>query len=493
MGKLVSIRPAWFARLALLLCLLAVAMAVATLALSLANDSGADSETKSIAGAVADTAIGLSFALVGGLIAVKRPGHLIGWALLIAGGVGVIATNVLTEYAKYAVLTHPDAGFPAGVSAWAIGQGGWAFLMLSVFLLLLRFPSGDIPSRRWRIPARVLPVAFVVIWLALATTPKLDPPFDAYHNPLSFSQDDGYQVAIYPIIAACLASVVLAAGSLVARFWRSSGDEREQYKWLAFSAAILVICLPISAIDHYSGTSGAIFSIALIGLPVSVGIAILKYRLYEIDVLIRRTLVYAPLTAILISLYTVLVSLLKTLVTEFSNANSDAAVALTTLMVAALISPLKDQIQTVVDRYFKDEDPRANLRRLTDDARAVTQVLDRERFVTEYLGQLVSAAKAQGASVWFSEAGWRPLSAGEATLSPPIVLTLVKSERHIGTLQVWLKQGARPNDEKTLKLLHEAASVLSDVTSLALPPQVLAPLASLEPGREPGSGAISLS
>ncbi|HEX5370585.1 MAG TPA: hypothetical protein VFY10_14315 [Dehalococcoidia bacterium] len=473
------------ARLALLLCLLAVAMAVATIAISILNDASPDyHQTTSLAGSLNDTAIGLSFALVGGLIAIKRPGHLIGWALLIAGGVGMIASNLLGAYAEYTVLARPDAGLPAGVGAWAVSEGGWAFLMLSVFLLLLRFPSGNIPSRRWRIPSLALPVAFVLIWLVLATSPTLDRPFDGYRNPLSFSRDDSYITGLYPIIGACLVCVALAAVDLLVRLWRSSGDEREQYKWLAFSAAILVICLPFAAAFNYQGINGAAISVALIALPVSVGIAILKYQLYEIDVLINRTLVYVPLTTILISLYTVVVSLLKTLVTEFSDANSDAAVALTTLLVVALLSPLRNQLQALVDRHFKEEDPRATLRKLTSDARVVTQVLDRERFAEQYLRQLIAALKARGACLWFSDSGRAALALGEVASAPSIVLPLIKSERTIGTLEVWLGHGDGSDDRKTLDLLQEAASVLSAVTGLV-------PASSIPLSVEPQSSAIS--
>ncbi|HEX5139867.1 MAG TPA: hypothetical protein VFX19_02900, partial [Dehalococcoidia bacterium] len=133
-------------RLAILaagVCLLTLALAALSLAMSVAIDAGSAYEGKaSIPVAAGDTAIGLSFALVGGLIAYKRPGHLVGWSMLLAGGAGMIGTNLLGLYAHLAVLARPEWDLPGGLLAQAVSSGGWAFLMLSVFLLVLLFPSG---------------------------------------------------------------------------------------------------------------------------------------------------------------------------------------------------------------------------------------------------------------------------------------------------------------------------------------------------------------
>jgi hypothetical protein len=194
--------------------------------------------------------------------------------------------------------------------------------------------------------------AFAVVWVLVTTaTGKLDPPFEAFENPLAFTDSEAYLVIAWVLIGACLLAIAAAAVNLLRRFRRSRGEERQQFKWFAASAGLLLLALPFSVLFNWSGAAGAIFGIALIALPVSVGIAILRYRLYELDVIIRRTLVYGVATAVLAGLYFGIVLLLQQVFSSFAG-GSDLAVAVSTLAVAAMFGPARRRVQQAVDRRF---------------------------------------------------------------------------------------------------------------------------------------------
>jgi hypothetical protein len=292
----------------------------------------------------------LSFVVVGAFVTVKRPDNLVGWALSLSG-VGLLAGGVLGAYSELALLAKPEAELPGGAVAGALSPGSWTPLVAGVFLLFLVFPGGRVPPR-WR---RVVPfvlAGYASVWFAIATTPgELEPPVDAFENPLAFTSSDAWVVAIYPVIAACQTCLVLAAISLILRFRRSRGDERQQFKWLAASAGFLALALPFATAFNFSDVAGIVMTAALIALPVSVGVAILRYRLYDVDRLISRTLVYGALTVFLGAAYAGLVLAGQAVFSSFAG-GSDLAIAGSTLVVAALFLPLRSRIQGFVDRRF---------------------------------------------------------------------------------------------------------------------------------------------
>jgi hypothetical protein len=153
------------------------------------------------------------------------------------------------------------------------------------------------------------------------------------------------------LVVACLVSVVAAAIIVVRRFRRSRGDERQQFKWFATSAGFLVVTVPVATAFNWTGIGGIVITFQLIALPVSVGIAVLRYRLYEIDVIIRRTLVYGTLSALLAGAYIGLVLVGQAISSTFTG-GSNLAIAASTLIVAALFLPVRSRVQHFVDRRF---------------------------------------------------------------------------------------------------------------------------------------------
>jgi hypothetical protein len=306
----------------------------------------------------------LAFETVGALIASRRPQHPIGWIFCLSALFSTLGTGLL-EYTFSALITVPGS-LPAGAlmgvfGAWARSIG-W-FLVLT-FLLLL-FPNGHLPSPQWRFLAWLIAALLVVYSITFLLSPypyansAIDPRLTAVRNPMGigaandlFDQLGGtLPLLLYPTILVCIVAVVL-------RFRRARGIERQQLKWFTYGLTISVLMLIIILILIFttpSGGAGWLFYLALVCIPITTGIAMLRYRLYDIDVLINRTLVYGLLTAILAALYFGLVLGLQFLfdrVVGPTAASSPLILVGSTLAIAALFHPLRRSIQEIIDHRF---------------------------------------------------------------------------------------------------------------------------------------------
>ncbi len=305
-----------------------------------------------------DAVVLLAFATVGALIASRRPQNPIGW-IFCAGALLLALGTVLLEYTFYAFITVPGS-LPAGALLGALG--GWArsigwFLVLT-FLLLL-FPNGHLPSPRWRPLAWLIAGLLVAYSIAALLSPypyaNIDPRLAAVRNPLGilvandlFDQLANFSLLLlFPTILACIIAVIL-------RFRRARGVERQQMKWLTYGMALSIFMLIVIVILMFStvnGAAGTLFYLAVVCIPISAGIATLRYRLYDIDVLINRTLIYGILTAVLALAYTICVLVLLYLLSGFTG-GSQLAIVGSTLAIAALFQPLRRRIQKIIDRRF---------------------------------------------------------------------------------------------------------------------------------------------
>jgi hypothetical protein len=350
---------------------------------------------------VPDLLMVLSFALVGAILTLRRPDNHVGWSLSIAG-VGLLLEGVTSLYADLALRAKPEAGLPGGAAAGAIAGSAWTWLMAGVFLLLLLFPTGRLPSPRWRPVVKLTLAGFAVTWVMISTSPgRLDPPLDAYRNPLAVTSNDAYFVLILPIIGFCLLTVAAAAVSLLIRFRRSRGVERQQFKWLAGSAGLMLVSLPFATASDFLAIPGFVLSVALTALPVSVGIAVLRYRLYDIDRIIRRTLVYAVLTAGLAGLYFGAIVALQQVFSSVAGA-SDIAVAGSTLAVAAIFRPARSRIQAVVDRRFSRRTYDAE-RTLAAFATRLREEVDLDALCGDLVAAVTETIEPAHVSVWLRD------------------------------------------------------------------------------------------
>jgi hypothetical protein len=294
----------------------------------------------------------IAFFTVGLVLRARRPANLVGTLCFVMGILGFVSW-LLTQYAAYGLVTHP--GSLPGVRPLEVGlQGSWAPALMLLVLLVCVFPDGRLLPGRWRIIPWPSAVAFGTLALfGMTTAPSA--PFQHVHNPLYVGRSPLLLVVIAAVPLA-IASVIGAVATVVARYRRSASDEREQLKWLILAAAVLPVGLVAHSIadavaPRADPTIELIFSFGACAFPVAIGIAVLKYRLYDIDRIISRTLVYGVLSALLASSYVAIVLALQASFGSLTHGN-ELAVACSTLAVAALFRPLRRRLQTVVDRRF---------------------------------------------------------------------------------------------------------------------------------------------
>lgn len=307
-------------------------------------------------------AIGIGFALVGALVASRHPTNAVGWLLLVAAATLGLDT-FMTVYASRASL--PGAVVAGWFSSWLF----FVWLYLPALFLPLVFPAGRLLSRRWRavvwlgvsaVAANVVGTAFAPGVLDI----RADRPID---NPLGVGGPVGRALPWLSGAGNVLAATALALGvlCLVLRLRRSRGRERQQVTWFAFVGTLaLVPFVVLVLVSVLAGDDGApwldvlaliawwsLVALVLVGLPSAIGIAILRHQLYDINVVINRTLVYGALTLTLGASYLGSVLLLQLVLNPLTQ-GSDLAVAMSTLAVAALFRPARRRIQLLVDRRF---------------------------------------------------------------------------------------------------------------------------------------------
>jgi hypothetical protein len=338
-------------------CLVVAMATLVLLALGAGESTPADSFGLSGYGGLSFVVASLAFAAVGAMVAARVPANPIGWIFCFIGvilGVG----DFLFQYADQTLFISPDRLPGGAIAAWSQNLGlPPAFGLLGVALLL--FPDGRLPSRRWR-PALWLAlagIALIVIAYALRPGP-LDDPFAGVSNPFgiagAFELIDALGGFGWMFMGAAVA--IAALGTSI-RLRRSHGLERAQLKWLAFAAAAAGVAVVSDVISYFVSATGinelrnVVLGLGFAVFPVAAGAAILRYRLFDIDVVINRTLVYGALTATLAGAYLGSVLLLQVVLAPLT-ADSGLAIAASTLAVAALFRPARARIQDAVDRQF---------------------------------------------------------------------------------------------------------------------------------------------
>jgi hypothetical protein len=306
----------------------------------------------------------LSFGWFGALIVARRPSQPIGWILCALAGTSAL-TFFANEYAIYGLITHPGAAPGAAALAWFTT---WAITIPLGLLaaLLLLFPTDRPPSPRWRWwlwVAGIGNLLFIVSHLSLWSLRG------ASFLRLDTSDPAGIAGVLFTVGATAGPAAVVAAGvSVLVRFRRAQGVERQQIKWLLYAVLTVILAYPLlavamTALGSTSELAGDVsVSLLVAPVPLAMGLAILRYRLYDIDRLINRTLVYGLLTVLLGAVYLAGVFGLGQLLNPVSG-ESALAVAASTLAVAALFQPVRRRVQAVVDRRFN--------RRRYDAARTV--------------------------------------------------------------------------------------------------------------------------
>ena len=350
-GGISTRTAAW---LAWSLAALSVMMFVAAIALHVlarAVDSPGEWSTLGAVGRGLSFLPFLAFPLVGALVASRRPRNWVGWILL-ADGLLWTFGSVLDSCRIYGLAR--SGSVPFQVAVHALSQWLWvpAVGLFAVYLILL-FPDGRLPSRRWR------PLAWFSGAVMVLLSAGIGKPFGLEQYP--------WVSDAFPVVLALLPLCILASAvSLVLRYRRAGSEVREQIKWVAFAALFVgvqfvidigasILLVPMTASGREPPWLALLDQVGFImfaGVPIAVGIAVLKYRLYDIDVIINRALVYGSLTATLVALYIGGIVVLQRLFVALTGEQSTLAVVASTLAIAALFNPLRRRIQGIVDRRF---------------------------------------------------------------------------------------------------------------------------------------------
>jgi hypothetical protein len=309
----------------------------------------------------------LTFPLVGALIASKRPKNPVGWICL-AVGIFWMIMPISSSYGVYGLVVRPSSvPFPAAIGS--LGEWMWAPAvgLFGIYLILL-FPDGRLPSRRWRPLAWLSGAVIVLVSAGFVLSPGPMDGLGGVRNPFGLEKFPWLADATLGVMVLLPLCILVSAISLVLRFLRSEGEQREQIKWLAFAASILglgfssYIIPSVFVVEDPTGGAGPLWvnlledavTLSFAGVPVAVGIAILRYRLYEIDLLINRTLVYGSLTVMLALVYLGGVAMTQAIfrVVTGQEHQPQLAVVVSTLVIAALFNPLRRRIQAFTDRRF---------------------------------------------------------------------------------------------------------------------------------------------
>ena len=302
-----------------------------------------------------NTVLPISFSIIGAILASRLPTNALGWLFCAAACIAAVA-HFSAEYAIYALLARPNP-LPAGVALAWLTSWVWILFIGCIVLSFLLFPDGRLPGRGWTWLAwlSVLLISVVAVWQAFS--PGVIVGLGSIRNPLGI---EGLPSAYKPVQTIVFALLfVVTISTFVLRLRRARGIERQQIKWPAYIAVMAAVGSVLTY--NISEAMGArwlewagfvVLLAALVSFPISIGIAIVRYRLYEIDLLINRTLVYGSLTATLVALYFGGIVVLQRIFVLLTGQQSTLAVVASTLLIAALFTPLRRRIQGFIDRSF---------------------------------------------------------------------------------------------------------------------------------------------
>ncbi len=298
----------------------------------------------------------LAFPTVGALVASRRPENPIGW-IFCAAGLGIALQNLTLKYADYVLFTRSGTLPGAEIMAWISSWIGMPILVLAGALLFLLFPDGSLPSRRWRFVIWMAVVGSVMIAVGMALRPGPLDTHSSINNPFGIRGTIGDVLWIVSVAGAILLNVgwIASGVSLILRWRRASGVERQQIKWFAYAAVLIAVGFFASLVfssSQVGSVAWLVFFLGFMALPICTGIAILRHRLYDIDLIINRTLVYGSLTVTLALVYFGGIVVLQRLFVVLSGEKSTLAVVASTLVIAALFNPLRRRVQGFVDRRF---------------------------------------------------------------------------------------------------------------------------------------------
>lgn len=348
-----------------------------------------------------------AFVLCGALIASRQPRNIIGWLLLIPGlalPLSSLASNWLAGIDPPPEQMTPGLWLLLWTLSWS-----WIALIFPIFHLLLTFPEGRLLSPRWRwaVALEVVMMATMLIFAGLKTDLMLiveDQLLWSVRNPVGVLPNDLFDSIGTPWEIALLSLTAAGAVAIALRFRRGTLEERQQLKWMLLAVVLFAAVFLISAIDTDSNGNGLIpIGVGLAGIPISVAIAVLRYRLYAIDRIISRTVSWAVITALLLTVFIAVVFAIQAVLVGVTQAQT-VAVAASTLLAAALFQPLRGRVQAAVDRRFDRASVDANEATTAFAARLRDEV-DLDSLTHDLVGTVDDVVRPRASRVWLRQAG----------------------------------------------------------------------------------------
>jgi hypothetical protein len=302
----------------------------------------------------------VTFALVGALIISRQPRNVIGLLMMLPGLSLFFLVDVYLRPYLTGILPSPESPTDFFLILLWFSNWNWLLLVFPLMFIMVLFPTGEPLTLRWGWLI-YYGVALMVLFVLMITFAETLAPGSGgvdwkFDSPIGFLKEDWINVLVGPFLVSLPIWVILCVVSLLVRFRRAGGVEREQIKWLFYAAAIFALTYVPSFIwtdfNDPENFWGFLWVFGMLSIPVAIAIAILRYRLYDIDIIIRRTLQYALLTALLALVYFGGVVLLQSLFESLTGEQSAIAIVVSTLVIAALFAPLRLRIQKSIDKRF---------------------------------------------------------------------------------------------------------------------------------------------
>jgi hypothetical protein len=352
--------------------------------------------------------VGISSTIVGGAVASRRPANPVGW-LFLAGALSAAIKVLAGEYAIYGISTNTGALPLPYAAAWLSNTMVWIGPAISFILIPLYFPDGRPVSRRWAFVGWAALGSLPLFTLLYAVAPVEAVQGSGIRNPLGIEALRPFVKTFETVVLLCYIALILAAaGSLVVRFLRSVGVERQQLKWFTYAAAIVPVWFLINRPIQvaFPDLFAILDSLFIAAVPIAAGIAILRYRLYDIDLIINRTLVYGVLSLLLGLIYFGAIVLSQAAFRTLAGGESPLAVVASTLAIAALFNPLRQRVQDFIDRRFyrKKYDAAKTLEAFSARLRDET---DLDRLGGELISVVHETMRPEHASLWLTPQGER--------------------------------------------------------------------------------------
>jgi hypothetical protein len=398
--------------LAWTLCAVVIAGAMVSLVLTW-NNPKMHADFFTLANGLTSALFPLAYGVVGALILSRQARNRIGWLLMVIGLATALGSVTQGYYPAHNANGAAELTALEFLVMWFNGWSWW-LLLGPLLLLLLLFPTGGLLSPRWWLVVGMMALLCVIFVVFITASPEWQDSTtgQTFPNPLGLQvipADVTFETIQAPWFMTLVSIVALCALSVLIRYRRSGVVEREQLKWFLYACAFFVTSYATTGLvfigEDPPNWTGVWLNLAFMLLPVSIGIAILRYRLFDIDVIIRKTLVYSVLTGLLALIYfggVVLVQQLTRSITE----TSDLAIVVSTLAIAALFFPLRRRVQTAIDRRFYRRKYDA-AKTLAAFSATVRDEVELEKLTAELLNVVNETMQPAQVSLWLKDFDWK--------------------------------------------------------------------------------------